>query len=63
MKTTLRMVSLFAAFGFALAALLQFAGVVTIPSVSTAALVGGLAVSCLLAFMPVSTAWVSIRSV
>jgi hypothetical protein len=51
MKSTLRKASLVAAFGFALAALLQFAGVVAIPRVSTAALVGGLAVSCLLAFM------------
>jgi hypothetical protein len=51
MKSTLRTVSLIATLTFALAALLQFAGVVRIPRVPTTALVGGFAVSCLVAFM------------
>ena len=51
MKSTLRSVSLIFAVGFALAALLQFAGFVVIPRVPTVALVGGFAVSCVIAFM------------
>ena len=48
MKTILRIVSVIAALGFALATLLQFTGLATIPGITTAGLVGGLAVSCTL---------------
>ena len=51
MKTTLRIVSMIAALGFALATLLQFTGLVTIPGIPTAGLVGGLVVSCTLVFV------------
>jgi hypothetical protein len=51
MKSILRTVSLISAVGFALAALLQFAGLVTLPRISTAVLVGGFAVSCVLGLM------------
>jgi hypothetical protein len=57
MKTTLRTVSLISALAFALAAVAQFAGLVAIPGVPTAALAGGLVVSCLLAFMLGDYAW------
>ena len=48
MKTIIRTVSTIAALGFALATLLQFTGLVTIPGIPPAALVGGLVVSCTL---------------
>ena len=48
MKTTLRTVSMIAALGFALATLLQFTGLISLPGIPTAGLVGGLAVSCIL---------------
>ena len=51
MKTTVRTVSLISALAFALAAAAQFAGLAAIPGVPTAALAGGLVISCLLAFM------------
>ena len=44
----LRKISIIAALGFALATLLQFIGLVHIPGISTAGLVGGLVVSCTL---------------
>jgi hypothetical protein len=48
MKTILRTGSILAALGFALATLLQSIQLISIPGVSTAALVGGLAASCIL---------------
>jgi hypothetical protein len=48
MKTTLRIVSMIAALGFAFATLLQFTGLVAIPGVPTTGLIGGLAVACTL---------------
>ena len=51
MKNTLRKVSWVSALGFALAALVQFAGFVAIPGVPTAALVGGFLGSVVLAFV------------
>src|SRR5215207_5845333 len=48
MKTTLRALSLIAAFAFALATLLQFSGLVNISGIPPAGLVGGLLVSCTL---------------
>ena len=50
MKTTLRKVSWVSALGFALAALVQFAGFVAIPGVPTAALLGGFLASVVLGF-------------
>jgi hypothetical protein len=46
MKTSLRTIGMIAAFGFALASLLQFTGLVTIPGVPPAILVGGFVFSC-----------------
>jgi membrane associated rhomboid family serine protease len=51
MKSILRAVSLIFVLGFAFASLLQFANVVIIPGVPTAALVGGFVVSCVLALI------------
>jgi hypothetical protein len=51
MKSILRKIGLFFAFGFALAAALQFIDFVTLPGISTGALVAGLAVSCVFTFM------------
>src|SRR5688572_12720996 len=51
MKTTLRKVSWVLALGFALAALVQFAGFVAIPGVPTAALLGGFLAFVVLAFV------------
>ena len=49
MKTIIRTVSTIAALGFALATLLQFTGLVTIPGIPPGGLVGGLVASCTLA--------------
>ena len=51
MKSIIRLTSQISAFAFALAAIAQFSGLVAVPGVPTAVLVGGLVVSCLLAFM------------
>jgi hypothetical protein len=51
MKSLLRILSLISACGFALATVIQTAGIFAIPGVHAAALVGGLAGSCLFALM------------
>jgi hypothetical protein len=51
MKTTLRTVSMIAALGFAIAAMVQFTGLVSIPGISPAGLIGGLVGSCTLVLL------------
>jgi hypothetical protein len=51
MKTIIRTVSTIAALGFVLATLLQFTGLVTIPGIPLAGLIGGLVVSCTLVLL------------
>src|SRR5688572_2635302 len=51
MKSTIHIASLISALAFALAAVAQFAGLVTIPGVPTFVLAGGLVVFCVVLFM------------
>ena len=51
MKSMIHTASLISALAFALAAVAQFAGLVTIPGISTFVLSGGLVVFCVVVFM------------
>lgn len=51
MKITIRTVSIFVALGFALASLVQFTGLVEIPGVTPADLIGGVVASCTLVLL------------